>query len=160
MEPTSGWAILAKYGWLGRIATVGGRYGVATLGPLSVSGANFLASITLLRALSPAEFGPYAFLMVIIGFCFSLSSALIAAPYTVAANQRGFSADEGRTFFKANLLFSMSAGFVCGGIAFVIHAGGHETALLFALFGTFTMLRSFARARRGPHQAEDAREES
>lgn len=146
MEPTSARAISARYGWIRRVATIGGRYGIATLGPLSVSAAHFLASLALLRELSPAEFGPFAFMFIVVGFCFSLSNALIAAPYTVAANQRGFSADDARIFFKANLFFSVSVCVACSGIAYGIHAGGGKTALLFGLFGGLAMLRSFARA--------------
>jgi hypothetical protein len=146
MEPTGGAAIFLRYPWVRRVTAIGGRYGIATLGPLSVSAANFLASLALLRALPLAEFGLFAFLLVVIGFCISLSNALIVAPYTVAANQIEFGADETRTFFKANLLFSVMAGLVCGSVALGMHAGGTKTSLLFGLYGSLAMLRWFARA--------------
>jgi O-antigen/teichoic acid export membrane protein len=146
MEPTSTGAVVARDSWIRRVATIGGRYGIATIGPLSVSGANFVASLALLRTLPPAHFGLFAFILVFIGFCFSLSNALIVTPYTVAANQRGFGPEEKRTYFKANLLFSLLAGLVCGGLALAMHAGGSETAVLFGLFGGLLMLRWFARA--------------
>ena len=143
MEPIGAMVIFTRYGWLRRVAAIGGRYGIATVGPFTVSGANFVASLTLLRTLPPAHFGLYAFIMVVMGFCFSLSNALIASPYTVVANQSAFGNEESRTFFKVNLLFSISVGLICGGIALAMHAGGNETALLFGLFGTFAMLRWF-----------------
>ena len=137
---------MARYSWIRQVAAIGGRYSIATLGPLSVSGANFVASLALLRALPKAEFGLVAFLLVVIGFCFSLSNALIVAPYSVVANRPAFSAEEAQTFFKANLLFSLSVGVVCAGISYGIHAGGTTTTLLFGVFGCFAMLRWFARA--------------
>lgn len=146
MESTGGAEILARYSWIRHVAAIGGRYGIATLGPLSVSGANFLASLALLRVLPKAEFGLLAFLLVVIGFCFGLSNALIVAPYSVIANRATFSASNARTFFKANLLFSVTVGLVCASISYGIHAGGTETTLLFGFFGCFAMLRWFARA--------------
>jgi O-antigen/teichoic acid export membrane protein len=146
LEPASAGATPARYGWIRRVTAVGGRYGIATLGPLGVSAAHFLASLLLLRTLPAADFGLFAFLLVVMGFCFSVSSALIATPYTVAANQRDFSAKDARTFFIANLLFATAAALACGGIAFGLHAGTGTAALLFGLFGGFAMLRSFARA--------------
>lgn len=154
MGSTGAEAILGRYGWLRRVAAIGGRYSIATVGPLSVSASHFLASLALLRELPPADFGLFAFVLVVIGFCFSLSNALIAAPYSVAVNQRGFGTSDASTFFKANLLFSVSVGFVCAGIAFGIHAS--ETPWLFGLFGGLAMLRWFARthayARHAPRR--------
>ncbi len=139
-------AIVSHDGWLRRTVAIGRRYGIATVGPLSVSAANFLASLALLRTLPTADFGLYAFIFIVMAFCFSLSNALIASPYAVLANRQDFSEEASKTFFKANLLFALFVGLLCAGVSFAMRQGSIEAALLFGVFGIFSALRWFARA--------------
>src|SRR5580658_7171856 len=66
---------------LGRVAV---RYGLSASGPVSVSGAHFIASMVFLHVLSRAEFGLFAFLLVIVPLCMSLSGALLSTSIATA----------------------------------------------------------------------------
>src|SRR5690348_9537199 len=58
--------------WRDHTATVW-RYALSIFGPVSVSGAHFVASIMFLRELPPADFGLLAFLLVVVPFiCISV----------------------------------------------------------------------------------------
>lgn len=120
------------------------RYGLATLGPLAVSGAHFIASLILLRTLAPAEFGLFAFLLVLVQFGFGLSNALIGTPLTVNANQPDYQPHQAHLFFKLNLLLSVVIGAVCAALAWAL--GANAAASLFGAFAVLAVLRWFLRS--------------
>lgn len=120
------------------------RYGLGILGPLSVSVAHFVASLALLHALEPSEFGLFAFVLVMVQFSFGLSTALIGAPFTVNANLADYKPAQGLLFFKANLLLSLCAGLACGGVAWGM--GANHAAPLILVFAGLTVLRWFLRS--------------
>jgi hypothetical protein len=76
MRPAEAKAILRRDGWLGRLPAIGGRYGVATFGTTIVSAVYLLATLALLRELPPLAFGHFAFILVVVGFTFSLTTLL------------------------------------------------------------------------------------
>src|SRR5580693_7197941 len=92
---------------LGRMAL---RYGISASGPISVSGAHFVASMMFLHILARAEFGLFAFLLVIVPLCMSLSGALLGTSMATAiTGSRTLCEDQVGTHLKLNLLFSAFA---------------------------------------------------
>jgi O-antigen/teichoic acid export membrane protein len=122
------------------------RYGLAALGPFTIAGAHFAASVLFLRLMPPAAFGLFAFVLVAVPFWLSLSVALLGAPLATT-RQRHSDADPWRelpTLLKANLLFSLAATIA---VALAAAASGADfaTAVLFGLYGGVMCLRWFAR---------------
>ena len=64
------------------------RYAIAVVGPVSVAAVHLLLSLIMLRALSPAEFGTFTFLLVAAQFSWGIWSALFCAPLPVLLLQR------------------------------------------------------------------------
>lgn len=130
------------------------RYGLSSLGPVSVSAAHFAASLMFLRALGPAQFGLLSFLFVVVPFCLSASGALLGAPISTALKRSAAIGEADiATYLKTNLLVSALA----AAIVFVLlslsgmNAG---IALLLAFYAALMTLRWFARcltyAMQGP----------
>ena len=120
------------------------RYGPALAASASVSAAHLVLQVLLLRALDPAEFGLFAFLMVVVQLGYGLSNALIATPYTVLAQKPDAAAPAAASFFAVNALYSAGFAIALGGIGAAF--GGSYWVLGFALYGAAAMLRWFARA--------------
>jgi O-antigen/teichoic acid export membrane protein len=125
------------------------RYALPLLAPSSVSAAHLITQIVLLSHLSAAEFGLFAFLMVMVQFGFGLSNALICTPYMVNVGRSGSSADFDATYFTVNILFSILFGAVVL-IGATAAAGGDE-GYVYALFAIFAMIRWFGRAYNYAH---------
>ncbi len=122
------------------------RYSVASVGPVGSAGAQFLLSLVLLRALTPGEFGSFAFLMVASQFSAGLWSALFCAPLPVLLTQ----GDEASREDVLRSLFASSLAFAA--IAFVLFAwlgtslGVPSLAsVYFAGYAAVSLLRWFAR---------------
>src|SRR3954470_20927259 len=64
------------------------RYAIAVVGPVSVAAVHLLLSLIMLRALSPAEFGTFTFLLVAAQFSWGIWSALFCAPLPVLLLQK------------------------------------------------------------------------
>jgi len=121
------------------------RYGLTAFGPISVSGAHFVASIIFLHAFSRAEFGLFAFLLVVVPFCLSLNGSLLGVSITSrVAREGGLSAEELATHLKVALAFAAGATLAVGALLAAIHAPLALAALLGLYGGTMT-LRWFAR---------------
>ena len=120
------------------------RHALAALGPFTIAGAHFLASILFLKTAAPAAFGVFAFVLVAVPFWLGISVALLGAP--LATTRRG-GADDWRelpTLLKANLLFSLVA---TAAVAITMAASGADwtAAALFGVYGGVMCLRWFAR---------------
>jgi hypothetical protein len=128
---------------LGRMAM---RYGISASGPISVSGAHFVASMISLHLLSRAEFGSFAFLLVIVPLCMSLSGALLCTSMATAiTGARTFCVDQIGTHLKLNLLFSALAILAVFAMMYTIGAP-LPLAIVFGLYGGTMTLRWFARS--------------
>lgn len=93
-----------------RLTTLASRYS-GLIGAFAFSGANFLLAFALQRWASPADFGVYALLQVMLQFGISLSNALFCAPVVVVM-AGGVDREPLRSFLKANLLFSTGGAIV------------------------------------------------
>jgi O-antigen/teichoic acid export membrane protein len=103
-----------------------------------------VASLVYLHTLSRAEFGTFSFLLVVVPFFLSLSSAMIGASVSRASRMRHLGAAELAMHFKANLAFAWIAGTVVFLLLLLSHADWRIAALLGAYGGLMT-LRWFAR---------------
>jgi O-antigen/teichoic acid export membrane protein len=121
------------------------RYALAVFAPSSVSAAHFVVQLMLLAVLTPAEFGSFAFLMILVQFGFGLSNALVSTPYTVEVSSHVDPHGDRRTmFFTANGLFALLFG-LCVYLVGSLIAEGRWT-LLFSVFALLAMIRWFGRA--------------
>ncbi|MBU6298541.1 MAG: hypothetical protein KGJ79_08820 [Alphaproteobacteria bacterium] len=124
----------------------GYRYSLSVIGPIAVSAAHFIASLIFLRMLRADEFGQFSFLLIVVPFCLSMSSALLGAPAALTRGKdEATAAEEIGTLHKASLIISAMAGCVVAALMFSTHAGA-GIAALFGLYGTGATLRGFARS--------------
>lgn len=135
-----------ELGELRRLFWVAVRYGISTLGPVSVSGAHFLAALIFLQVLSRADFGLVAFLLIVVPFCLSMSGALLAASIaTTLSRSNELGEAEVSTHLKMNLIFSALAILGTGALMLFSNAPIAVAALM-ALYGGVMTLRWFARS--------------
>ena len=121
------------------------RYALAVFAPSSVSAAHFVVQLMLLAVLTPAEFGSFAFLMILVQFGFGLSNALVSTPYTVEVSSHADPRGDSRAmFFTANAVFALVVG-LCVYLVGSGIADGRWT-LLFSVFALLAMIRWFGRA--------------
>jgi O-antigen/teichoic acid export membrane protein len=120
------------------------RYGLAILAPAAVSAAHFIVQVILVLQVTPAEFGLFAFFMIIVQLGYGISNALVSTPYTVSIHQADATEEERRAFFAISGLYALAFGAVCAGVAALFEAG--SWAYLFAIFGMTAMFRWFGRA--------------
>jgi O-antigen/teichoic acid export membrane protein len=135
----------AKIGAFGRLLRLAGRYGLTAIGPITVSGAHFIASLIFLHRLSPADFGLFSFLLVVVPFCLSMSSGLLGAPLVKAIGKsRAVEEDQFAAFRKVNRLFCLGAGLVTAALMWCSHAG-LVAALALGGYGAVMSMRWFSR---------------
>ncbi|UVC08625.1 hypothetical protein IHQ71_26440 [Rhizobium sp. TH2] len=121
------------------------RYALAVVAPSSVSAAHFVVQLMLLATLTPAEFGSFAFLMIVVQFGFGLSNALVSTPYTVEISSHADPDRDRRTmFFTTNALFALVFGLGVYLVGSLISDGRWTT--LFSIFAVLAMIRWFGRA--------------
>jgi O-antigen/teichoic acid export membrane protein len=127
------------------IATLA-RYGLSAGGPMATSGAHFVASLIFLRALAPAEFGLFSFLLIVVPFALSIAGSLLG-PSLMAALRRTSRIDDATlaTHLKANLVIAALAIMAVAALMFASHAGANVALPLGAYGGAMT-LRAFGRA--------------
>jgi O-antigen/teichoic acid export membrane protein len=129
-----------------RLHEVAGRYGLSASGALSISGAHFIASLILLRALPPAEFGLFSFALIVVPFCLGMSGALLGASVAATiARAKAIAEPELATHLKASLALSGLITVAIGGLM-LLSGGDAMAALLFGLYGGSMTLRWFARS--------------
>ena len=132
-------------GALGRLLRLAGRYGLTAIGPVAVSGAHFAASLIFLHRLSPADFGLFSFLLVVVPFCLSMSSGLLGAPLVKAIGKsKAVEEDQFAAFRKVNRIFCLGAGLVTATLMWRSHAG-LAAALALGGYGAVMSLRWFSR---------------
>ena len=129
----------------GRLCDIAGRYGLSASGAFGISGAHFLASLILLHVLPPAEFGLFAFALIIVPFCLSMSGALLGASLAATISRaQGIAEAELATHLKASLVLSALIMTAITGL--MLWSGGATNALLFGLYGGLMTLRWSARS--------------
>lgn len=135
----------ADSGAFGRLLRLAGRYGLTVIGPITVSGAHFVASLIFLHRLSAADFGLFSFLLVVVPFCLSMSSGLLGAPLVKAIGKsKAVEEDQLAAFRKVNRIFCLGAGLVTTTLMWRSHAG-LVAALALGGYGAVMSLRWFSR---------------
>jgi O-antigen/teichoic acid export membrane protein len=132
---------ITMQGW-GRLAALQ-RYALAVVAPSSVSAAHLLVQVLLLTTLMPAEFGSFAFLMIVVQFGYGLSNALVSTPHTVEVSSQSRE-DRRDMFLAANGLFAVAFGAAIYLVGSVV--GNGLWTQLFAVYAVLAMLRWFGRA--------------
>lgn len=131
---------------LSRAAPMAKRYGQSAGGPISTSAAHFIASMILLHAVAPAEFGLFSFLLIVVPFCLSLTGALVSAPFVSGLRRTGsIETASLSTHLKVNLVLSLAA-IALVGAAMALSGAGIEAGLLLSLYGGTMILRWFGRS--------------
>jgi len=130
---------------LGRLWDIAVRYGLSASGAFGISGAHFLAALILLRALPPADFGLFAFALIIVPFCLGISGALLGASLSTAvAHAHAIAEAELTTHLKASLVLSA---LIMAAVTVLMWGGDSLlNAALFGLYGGLMTLRWFARS--------------
>jgi len=135
-----------REGLLARLLPLVRRYSVSAGGPVITSAAHFITSMILLQALAPADFGLFAFLLVVVPFSLSLSGALVNAPFVCGLRRTGkVDAASLATHLKINLVISVLATAAVGA-AVAVNGADAVTSLLLGLYGGVMVLRAFGRA--------------
>lgn len=149
-----------KYGWMSaavctpsgadlpaipgsEFASIAARYGLSAIGPLCISAAHFLAAVIFLRAFTPAEFGLFSFVLVVVPFCLSLSGALVGAPVAVAVRMAMPQGVIG-TYLKTNLALAAAAA-ACVFLLMRASQASWLLAMILGAYGGAMTLRWFAR---------------
>jgi len=128
----------------GRLAALQ-RYALAVFAPSSVSAAHLVVQLMLLATLVPAEFGSFAFLMILVQFGFGLSNALLSTPYTVEISSPVDPHGGRRTmFFTASAVFALVFGLCIYLVGALIAEG--RWIMPFSIFAALAMIRWFGRA--------------
>ena len=133
--------------WLAtrRLAGVMMRYTLSALGPMSIAGAHFIASLIFLHGFSTGAFGIFSFVLVIVvPFALSSCGALLNAPLARAAHMEGARDEALAVYFKASLVFAVIAAVCGGGLLLASGADARLDVILAVYCGTMTM-RWFAR---------------
>ena len=121
------------------------RYALAVFAPSSVSAAHFVVQLMLLATLTLAEFGSFAFLLIVVQFGFGLSNALVSTPYTVEVSSHPQPRPDMQSmFFAANAVFTLA--FALGVFCVGSLVGDGLWTHLFVLYALLAMLRWFGRA--------------
>jgi hypothetical protein len=129
-----------------RLAQMASRYSLTAIGPIAVSGAHFAASLIFLHRMAPAEFGLFAFLLIVVPFCLSMSSGLLGAPLVSAIGKSESVGEEKRAAFRAiNRVYCLLTGIATAVLMWTSHAGGTASVLL-GLYGAVMAMRWFSRS--------------
>lgn len=123
------------------------RYALSAMGPVSVSGAHFAASLLFLHFLKAGEFGQFSFLLIVVPFCLSAAGALLGAP---AAQTRGKDEATAKAEILALQKTSLAVSLLAGLAVLLLMrptSANWDEAGLFGLYGAVAVLRSFARSR-------------
>jgi putative peptidoglycan lipid II flippase len=110
---------------------------VSASGPFAVAGATFLVTLLLLNALPAAEFGVFAFLLVVTNLGSSLSNALVGAPMAVLVSGPDRSGQDAVLTVGTGL--SLLVGLAAAGCALLL--GAADAAVPAGIFGVASTLR-------------------
>jgi O-antigen/teichoic acid export membrane protein len=133
-----------NYGWLAQKV---GRYMLAAVGPIGVSGTHFILSLVLLLLLKPEAFGTLSFLLVATQLSWGIWSALLCAPLPVfLARGTPEQREAGEaTLLSLNFFGALAAVLVFLALALAL-ALPLPSALCFAAFGGLALMRWFGRS--------------
>lgn len=121
------------------------RHGLTAFGPISVSGANFVATLAALHALDSREFGQLSFVIVLVAFCVSLTNGLLGAPLAAIAHvPRERLRSELDTYFKSGLVFAGLLGLAVA-VATRLTGVALSASALFGVYGAAMSLRLVGR---------------
>jgi O-antigen/teichoic acid export membrane protein len=122
------------------------RYGLVSAGPVAAAIVQFLLSLVLLRHVSPAEFGTFAFLLLLTQLLQGVWGALFCAPLVVAYGQQGGHDVEAQAISKVGGIASLIVVLALTAIALVM---GITTilAVLYGTYGALSLIRLLARGQ-------------
>ncbi len=128
-----------------RLAGVVRRHSLSAFGPLSISGAHFVAALLLLHKLPSAEFGQFSFVIIVASLCLSLTNGLLGAPIScmVPSESHAYKS-ELNTYLKISLVLALALSCAVGSIMLLSHTPAWAAAG-FGLYGGAMSLRMFAR---------------
>ena len=123
-----------------------GRYSLSAIGPVTVSGAHFAASVIFLHKLAPAEFGMFSFLLVVVPFALSISSGLFGAPLLSALNKaEDIAGIKQGALNEANRIYCLLAGAATAVLMYFSDEAGQVSAALLGAYGAVMALRWYLR---------------
>jgi len=112
---------------------------------VSISAANFLATLALLHWLPSDEFGQFSFALVVSGLCASLTNGLLGTPLaSIARVPPADAQEELNTYFKTNLVAALLIAILVFGVTLPIGMPV-GTAAMFGLYSAAMSLRLVAR---------------
>ena len=119
---------------------------MAISGTAGVALSSFILAALLLKTVTPAKFGIYSFIQVVIAFGYGVSNALLGSPLLVALNRTEYIlTGTVESYFKANFWFSLFAAFPIWAIVFV-SGESKNVSLLFAMAAMLMWTRWFGRS--------------
>ena len=123
------------------------RYFVSGIGPVIVAGTHLILSLTLLRLMTPRDFGTFSFLFITAQLSWGLASALFCAPLQVllVAPDAGERERGEAALFDAVLCASAIGLFVALAIA-SLSGLSLASALFYSVFCGISVMRWFGRA--------------
>jgi O-antigen/teichoic acid export membrane protein len=128
-----------------RLAGVVRRHSLSAFGPLSISGAHFVAALLLLHTLPSAEFGQFSFVIVVASLCLSVTNGLLGAPITcMVPSETDEYKSELNIYLKVSLVLALVLSCAVGSIMLFSHTPAWAAAY-FGLYGGAMSLRIFAR---------------
>jgi O-antigen/teichoic acid export membrane protein len=130
---------------LQRVRTLAWRYGTSAIGPVSVSASHFIASLIFLHTLSPADFGAFSFLLIIVPFCMSIAGSLVGAPVSNALSRTGDIDSAKLAAYRKMSLWLAVLAFIVVSIMLRYSEGHWDVALMLGLYGAVMALRWCAR---------------
>ena len=119
------------------------RLGLGSVGPIAVAAAQFAASMLLWSHVSAAQFGLFAFALLLVQLSFGLSNALVGTPLAVAPTDADRALHE-RACLAAHGVFLLLAALAIGGL--LLAAGAGWAVLAFAVHAVAANLRWAARS--------------
>ncbi|MBU1314574.1 MAG: hypothetical protein KJ947_02840 [Alphaproteobacteria bacterium] len=115
---------------------------VSMAGPVAVAGAHFLASALLIPHVDPAEFGTFAFAMVVLQVFTGISDGLLGSPMAVTAHNAG--SNNLNVFWSVNIIYCTFV-FLISLVIFLGFTGATGASFLAVFVATMTF-RWFCRA--------------
>lgn len=145
-NPLALYQLLRRTEWTHRIPKLLIRILLGTGAPALFAAASFLLSIVLHQFETPAAFGTFAFIQVLIGALVAVSSSLFGGPVLIALVKRERDEDSIlSSFFRASLAYCSVAALVVAVVSLAIGATASE-AVAVALLGAATWFRMFLRS--------------
>lgn len=122
------------------------RFLMAISGTAGVALSSFILAALLLKTVTPAQFGIYSFIQVVIALGYGVSNALLGSPLLVALNRTEYIVPgTAESYFKANFWISLVAAFPVWVIVFNLGESKNVSSL-FAVAAVLMWTRWFGRS--------------